>query len=143
MIGFSKPYTFDRNKSGGGAIIYIWDTIPSKVLEKQNCPNNIECLFIKLNFRKCKWLLCGKYHLPSKNYGYHFNYLDKALDSYDNYEKVLLAGDFNTEITEHYIEPFLYEHELSDLVKEKTFIKNMQNPSCIDLLLTSNSCAFQ
>ena len=55
----------------------------------------------------------------------------------------MLVGDFNTEITEHYIESFLYEYELSNLVKEKTYFKNMQNPCCIDLLLINNSCAFQ
>ena len=53
MDGFSKPYRFDRNKYGGGVTIYIRDTIPSKILEKHSCPNNIECLFIELNFRKC------------------------------------------------------------------------------------------
>ena len=63
-------------------MIYIRDTIPCKILEKHSCPNNIECLFTELNFRKCKWLLCK-------------------------------------------------------------ICKNMQNPSCIDLLLSSNSCTFQ
>ena len=53
MDGFSKPYRFDRNKYGGGVMIYIRYTIPSKILEKHSCPNNIECLFIELNFRKC------------------------------------------------------------------------------------------
>ena len=74
---------------------------------------------------------------------FYFNYLDKAIDTYGNCEKVLLVGDFNTETAEHYMKSFLYEHELSNLVKEKTCFKNMQNPSCIDLLLTNNSCAFQ
>ena len=92
--------------------------------------------FIELNFRKYKWLLCGTYYQPSQNDEYYFNYLDKSPDTYSNYVKVLLVGDFNTEITEHYIESFLYEHELSNLVKEKTLFKIMQNPSCIDLLLT-------
>ena len=55
----------------------------------------------------------------------------------------MLVGDFNTEITGHYIESLFYEHELSNLVKEKTCFKNIQNPSCIDLLLTNNSYAFQ
>ena len=143
MDGFSKPHRFDRNKHGGGVMVYIRDTIPSKILEKHSCPNNIECFFIELNFIKCKWLLCGTYHPPSQNDEYYFDYLDEALDTYSNYEKVLLVGDFNTEITEHYMESFLYEHELSNLVKEKTCFKNMQNPSCIDLLLTNNSYAFQ
>ena len=54
MDGFSKLYRFDRNKYGGIVMVYIWDTIPSKILEKYSCPNNIECLFIELNFRTCK-----------------------------------------------------------------------------------------
>ena len=143
MDGFSKPYRFDRNKYGGGVMIYIRYTIPSKILEKHSCPNNIECLFIELNFRKCKWLLCGMYHPPSQNDEYYFNYLGKVLDTYSDYEKVLLVGHFNTEITEHYIESFFYENELINLVKEKTCFKNMQNPSFIDLLLTNNSYPFK
>ena len=143
MDVFSKPYRFDRNKQRGGVMVYIRETIPSKILEKHSCPNNTECLFIELNFRKCKWLLCGTYHLPSQNDEYYCNYLDKALDTYSNYEKVLLIGDFTTERTEHYIESFLYEHEFSNLVKEKTCFKNMQNPTCTDLLLTNNSYAVQ
>ena len=34
-------------------------------------------------------------------------------------------------------------HKLCNLVKEKTCFKNMQNLSCIDLLLTNNVYAFQ
>ena len=34
-------------------------------------------------------------------------------------------------------------HELYNLVKEETCFKNMQNPSCIDLLFTNNVYAFQ
>ena len=49
MNSFYKPYRFDRNKHGGGVMVYIRDTIPSKILEKQSCLNNIECLFIELN----------------------------------------------------------------------------------------------
>ena len=56
--------------------------------------------------------------------------------TYSNYEKILLVGDFNPEATENCIESFLYKHDLRDLVKEKTYFKNIQNSSCIDLLLT-------
>ena len=37
----------------------------------------------------------------------------------------------------------VYMHELCNLVKKKTCFINMQNPSCIDLLLTNNVYAFQ
>ena len=55
----------------------------------------------------------------------------------------MLKGYFSTEITEHYIESFLYEHEVSNLVEEKTYFKNIQNPSCIEFLLSNNSYTFQ
>ena len=66
MDGFCKPYRFDRNENGGEVMVYIRDTTPSKILEKHICPNDIECIFIGLNLRKCKWLLCGTYHSLSQ-----------------------------------------------------------------------------
>ena len=98
---------------------------------------------MKLNFRKCKWILCRTYHPSSQGDEYFFNNLDKALDIYSKYDKVLFVGDFNTEIVEQHIESFLYMHELCDLVKGKTCVKNIQDPSCIDLLSTNNFYAFQ
>ena len=67
MDGFSKPYRLDRNKNGGRVMIFIRDTISSKILEKHIFPNNVESIFAELNFRKCKWLLCGTYHTPSQS----------------------------------------------------------------------------
>ena len=142
MDGFSKPYRLDRNKNGGGVMIFIRDTISSKILEKHIFPNDVESIFVELNFRKCKWLLCGTYHPPSQSDEYFLNNLDKALDTYSRYNKVLLMGDFNTQTSEQRIEFFLYTCELCNLVKEKTCFKNMQNPSCIDLSLTNNVYAF-
>ena len=65
--GFSKPHGLDRNKNGGGVMIFIRDTISSKLLEKHIFPNDVERTFVELNFRKCKWLLCGTYHPPSQS----------------------------------------------------------------------------
>ena len=59
-------------------MVCIRDIIPSKILEKHNCPNYIEYLFIELNFRKCKWLLCGTYNSTFQS---DECYLDKAFDT--------------------------------------------------------------
>ena len=72
-----------------------------------------------------------------------FESLDKAINVYSHYEKVLLVGDFNAEISEVCLDSFLYEHELKNLVKEKTCFKNVSNASCIDLFLTNNALSFQ
>ena len=79
MDGFSKPYRLDRNKNGGRIMIFIRDTISSKILEKHIFPNDVESIFLKLNFRKCKWLLCATYQPPSQSDEYFLITLIRAL----------------------------------------------------------------
>ena len=57
--GFTMPYRLDRNRNGGGVIIYVREDIPSNILEKHKLPHDIEGIFIELNIRKVKWLLFG------------------------------------------------------------------------------------
>ena len=85
----------------------------------------------------------GAHHPPSQSDSYCFEQLDKALDIYSNYEKVLLTGDFNSEITEPCIDSFLYQYDMTSLVKEKTCFKSITNPTCIDLFLTNSNLSFQ
>ena len=85
----------------------------------------------------------GAYHPPSQSNSYFFEHLDKALDIYSNYEKVLLTGDFNSEITEPCMDSFLYQHDMTSLVKEKTCFKSITNPTCVDLFLTNSNLSFQ
>ena len=54
MNGFSKPYKLDRNKNEGGVMNFIRNTISIKILEKHIFPNDVESIFVELNFRKCK-----------------------------------------------------------------------------------------
>ena len=115
--GFSMPYRQDRNRNGGGILIYIRDSIPNKLLTKFVFPGDIEGLSVELNFRKSKWYLMGAYHPPLQSNSYFVEHLDKALDVYSNYEKVLLTGDFDTEITEPCMDFFLYQHDMITLVK--------------------------
>ena len=89
----------------------------------------MEGLFVELNFRKCKCQLFGTYHQPFHADNYYFDNLDQAFDTYSDYEKRLLVGYLNTEISEPRIESFLYEHELQNLVKDKTYFKSIYKPS--------------
>ena len=104
------PYRFDRNRNGGGIMIFIRDDIPSRMLTKHVFPDDIEGLFIELNFRKAKWLLFGTYHPPPQSDSYYFNNLDKALNLYSHYDKKLLVGDFSTEVSD-VLSTFLYQHD--------------------------------
>ena len=59
--GFCKPYRYDRNRNVGGVLIYVREDIPSKVLP-QCAQTDIKAIFLEINLRKSKWLLCGCYH---------------------------------------------------------------------------------
>ena len=142
--GYSPPYRRDRNKYGGGILIYIREDIPSKVLLKHTFPSDIEGIFVEINLRKTKWLLFGSYHPPSQQDKYYFDCVSKSLDIYhDLYDKFLLIGDFNAEDGETCVSSFLHQYDAKNLVKEKTCYKNPQNPSCVDLIITNSCNSFQ
>ena len=61
---FSKPFRKDRNRHGGGFLMYIKEDIPQKELSF-NLPSGIGIIIIGLNINKIKWLVCGCYHPPS------------------------------------------------------------------------------
>ena len=73
-------------------MIYFRDDIPKRLLLKHVFLGDIECLFIKLIFRKCKWL--GTYHPLSLSDQCCVNDLDISIYTSSNYEKKLLVGDF-------------------------------------------------
>ena len=87
--------------------------------------------------------MCGTYHPPSQNDQYLFDNIDKALDIYCSCEKIVLAGDFNTQERERLLDTFLYQHELHSIKRNPTCYKNPNNPSNIDLILTNCSSFFK
>ena len=134
----------DRNKNGGGILIYVREDIPSKELTTHFFPDDIEGIFIEINLRKTKWLIFGSYHPPSQSDSYYFNCLGNALDTYNKYyDRFLLIGDFNAEDSETCLSEFLYQYEAKNIVKDKTCFKNPENASCIDLFLTNSPSSFQ
>ena len=59
------------------------------------------------------------------------------------YGNMILIGDFNVEINQPSMKSFWDSYTLTSLIKESTCYKNLQNPSCIDLILTNIPCSFQ
>ena len=112
------------------------------MLTKHNFPNNIEGLFVELNFRKSKWLLGGMYHPPSQPNQYFFKTLGKALDVYSNYKNVLLIGDLNAQVGQTHLDNFLCQHELWNINKDSACYKNSENPRCIDFILSNRPISF-
>ena len=106
--GYSMPYRLGKNRNGRGVIIYVREDVPSKVLRKNSFPNDIEGIFVEINFRKSKWLFSGTYHPPSQSHQYYFDKIDRAIDVYCQYEKVVLVRYFNAQTGQKCFDDFLF-----------------------------------
>ena len=62
--GFGKSFRLDRNRNGGGVMLFIRSDIPVKVISTDKSP--FESFYVELNFRKKKWLLNCSYN-PNNN----------------------------------------------------------------------------
>ena len=142
--GFSPPFRADRNKNGGGVIIYVRNDIPSRELKAHPPTINLEGIFFEINLKKSKWLVFGGYNPQKDNISNFMNQLGPCLDHYmSKYENLLLLGDFNSEMSESVMIDFCAIYNLINLIKEPTCFKNVENPSTIDLILTNRGRRFQ
>ena len=60
--GFSSPYRLDRDSNGGGAIIFVREDLPCRILKSHNKPDHFDGIVLEINRRKVKWLLFGGYN---------------------------------------------------------------------------------
>ena len=135
--GYAPPFRCDRNSHDGGILFFIKEDISTKIISITPLKDS-EGIFVELNFRMKKVLLCCSYD-PHKNLiSNHLNILGKILDTqmkiYDNF---LIVRDFNSEVTESAMENFCGTYHLHNLIKDSTCFQNPGKPSCIDLLLTN------
>ena len=72
IAGYSHPFRLDRDKHGGGLLIYVRDCIPCKQLHKHTFPRISKAFSLNLISEKNKWLLFRAYHPPSQNDEYFF-----------------------------------------------------------------------
>ena len=52
--GFGTPFRQDRNKHGGGVLVYIREHLPCREIQFVNKPSDVEGIFIELILRKKK-----------------------------------------------------------------------------------------
>lgn len=62
---------------------------------------------------------------------------------YWNNDKILLLEHFNFKPSQTGFNDFCYIYNLSNLVKERTYFRNPNYSSCLDLLLTNLTRCFQ
>ena len=140
--GFKTPFRLDRNKNGGGIMLFVREGIPAKFLSFASSPT--EGFYVELNFRKKKWLVCCSYNPDKSNIKNHITALSSNLDIYfSQYEHFVVLEDFNVDIKNNDMKDFCNSYNLSSLIRVPTCYKNPNNPSCIDLILTNSPRSFQ
>ena len=91
---FKKPYRRDRNKWGGGVMIYVRNDIPSQEKTDYKLPDRFEGLLIEINLRKTKFLLIGIYHSTNEKYGLKdaifLHEMGSIIDYYPTYDQFLI-----------------------------------------------------
>ena len=121
--GDKPPYRLDRNCNGGGLIIFVREDIPSKLIENSN---SIEGIFLEINVRERKWLLCGSYN-PHKNLiSQHLSVISKSLDTLLTKYDVFLMGDFNADKNNTSLKDFCQLYNLKHLIKVPTCYKTQK-----------------
>ena len=68
---FHLPFRFDRNRNGGGIMLYAWEDIPAKLLS-HDFPS-AESFFIEINLYKKKWLINCSCNSHKSNIGKHLD----------------------------------------------------------------------
>ena len=78
------------------------------------------------------------YHPLSQSEDYYFSYVSNCLDACSStYDRFLLVRNFNAEDSKETLFSFLEKHNAANIIKDKTCIKSLDNPNCIDLLITN------
>ena len=144
--GYASPFRLDGPKvkeASGGLLVYIKEGIPSKILNKSyKLPDDIQVLPIEVNFRKSKWLIVPIYRPPAKLKSEFNKNVSKLLDDYASiYDRILILGDFNMEVSDKEMTPLIKDHNLYSLIKDPTCFYTSQG-RCIDLMLTNSKHCF-
>ena len=143
IYGFSTPYRLDRDRNGGGIMLYVKEDIPSNLLATDE-KNHIESFYVEVNLRNEKWLINCSYNPNKTMICNHLDALNTYLDLHSaTFEQILILGDFNVGIDEQHMKAFCDNYNLTSLIKQPTCYKNLSNPTCIDLILSNTPRSFQ
>ena len=111
----------------------------SRLLTEHRVQDNAECLFIEINIRNKAWFLCCSYN-SRKN---HMSHLSKVLDNYYKSLWYFISGSFNSQPSKNCLNDICNLCNLSNLVKKLKCFKIPDNPSSINLFLTSRRKCFR
>ena len=138
-----KLFRRDRNRFGGGLMLYLNEEIPCKFLNNHPIVPNAEIICIEFHQLKRKWLLLGCYKPPTQNDLEFIASITKIVDFYlQKFENLFIIGDLNMKTENTHLNDLLQMYDLPALIKEPTCYQS-QNPNYIDHFLTNWKALFK
>ena len=108
MESYSQTFRLDRTDEGGGIMLYVWEEIPSKLIQLAYCKPDTEYFLVNVNLRRKKWLLVCSYNCHKTLARDSLDCIIKEIDSLSTKYKtnILLLGDFKSKPTEEAMTTF-------------------------------------
>ena len=131
-----RMFRTDRNKIGGGLILYINEDIPGKVIKSYDFKEGSEITVFEFSISNKKWLLLGNFKPPSQNELSFINETKLSLNFFSS------SYDFNLSTENPNFKNLLNSFDLESLIKIPTCYKSLSSPTCIDLILTNKKTLF-
>ena len=104
----------------------------------------IENFFIEINLRSKKCLLSCSCNPNTNLIADHLHCIGRGIDFYSSkYDNFVVLDDLNTEVSNSFLEQFCASYNLKGLIQERTYFRSVDNPPCIDLILTNHPKCFQ
>ena len=97
--GFLRPIRLDRNRNGGGLIIFAREGLTCRELKPRKLYPELECTFLELRIRDCKWLVVMGYNPHKEKIGNFLDLLSREIDQHlPNNDNLLMLGDWNSTV---------------------------------------------
>ena len=142
--GHSTPFRLYRSQDKGGLLLYVYENITCKALNEYISEKPIENIILEINLRSMKCLLSCSYNSNINLIADHLHYINRGIDFCSSkYNNCIVLGDLNKEIANAFLEKFYASYNFKRLIKEPTCFQSVDNPSCLDLMLTNHLKCFQ
>ena len=121
-IGGYKILRRDRNRFGGGLILYINESIPCKPLSNHSMFSDLELMAFELHQSKRKWLFLGVYMPLSQNDIEFLRRISLILEYFylPVYENFVVIRDFNLPVENSNLEAIIQAYDSSSFIKKPT-----------------------
>ena len=106
-IDHYKKFRLDRNRYRGGPVLYVNEQVSCKKLTSYENPITSEIMVLEFPRSKRRWLILGIYKTSNQKEAEFLQILSWLVDFHNTtYENIIIIGDFNLTIENHYFNDF-------------------------------------